>query len=73
MTSVEYEVITPVGKVLLTTPDLKLARKFRRSRMKKVAGLRLFIEEIETTKVRRRVPARPSRVEPAPRLHLVGR
>jgi hypothetical protein len=59
MTTVEYEVLSPVGACLLRTPEHEIARAFVRERTRKVPGLTLQIHEVVTTVVRRRVGMRP--------------
>jgi hypothetical protein len=71
MTRTEYEVLTPVGTVLMRTPDVEIARAFVRNRSKKVPGLHLRIEAEETTVKRSRVAVRPKR-RPAPQLRVVS-
>lgn len=56
--ALQFEVLTPVGAVLLITPDVDIARAFVRDRTRKVPGLSLRIEEVCTTVTRRRIGQR---------------
>lgn len=59
MTTISFEVVSPVGAVLMVTPDVEIARAYVRERMRKVPGLVLKIEEVSTTVLRRKVGMRP--------------
>jgi hypothetical protein len=58
----DYEVVSPAGRVVYTSPDLVLARKWVSERRDTLPGL--IVEEVVTTVVRRTAYR--------PRLRLVG-